>query len=87
MKPVEFEGQTNLLAPPDGWNDDHPDKKCGALPFIREQIEGYNVTSSYWKPTQAEIDELMNGGYVRLTVIGNAHPICSVSTGQIKELP
>jgi hypothetical protein len=66
MKPVEFEGQTGLLAPPPGT----PRGECGALPVLR-QPWGF---ASVWKPTPEELAVLNAGGHVRLAVHGIAHP-------------
>jgi len=43
-------------------------------------IDGVNHMTSLWEPTPAELKVLIEGGSVRLTILGNAHPPVLVET-------
>lgn len=45
-----------------------------ALAIIDEIVDGEAQMTSAWEPTPAEIDALMKGGSVRLTIRGTVHP-------------
>lgn len=83
MNPVEFEGQSTLLAPPPGT----PRGECGALPVqVFGGAFGF-VFSSFWRPTIEELAQLNAGAHVRLAVHGAAHPPVWVDVARVKELP
>lgn len=62
------------------------DKECTPLHATRGTIEfpgtgrKYHCTSSYWKPTEAELELLNDGGSVKLTILGSACPPVIVET-------
>jgi len=45
-----------------------------------DEIDGVNYMTSLWEPSPAELKTLMEGGSVRLTIIGTAHPPVMVET-------
>jgi hypothetical protein len=38
------------------------------------------VVASYWRPTDAELKELLEGGCVEIVVLGYTHPPLSIRT-------
>lgn len=38
------------------------------------------VVASYWKPTEAELQELIAGGVVEVVAMGHTHPPLSIRT-------
>jgi len=40
----------------------------------RPEPELGNVMESIWEPTPRELEELKNGGFIRLSIIGLIHP-------------
>ena len=47
-------------------------------------IDGVNHMTSLWEPTPAEVLTLMQGGSVRLTLLGDVHPPVIVETEALK---
>lgn len=43
------------------------------LPVNRRDVDGYHVTSSFWKPEPDELLWLQNGGVVMLSVLSSSH--------------
>lgn len=88
MKAVEFNGQTRLLGPPPGW-DNERDGDCGALPVrIEQNARGWPATfTSYWRPSADDLAALNSGAHVRLTIVGHVHPPVAVSVERAEELP
>jgi hypothetical protein len=86
VNPVEFEGQTTLLAPPAGT----PRGECGALPVRIVPVPGSTYGGhilSYWRPTPEELAELNAGAHVRLAVHGGGHPPVWIDVERCQELP
>lgn len=84
MKPIEFEGQTTLLAPPPGTKRGD----CGALPVIIHKSGPFVVSmSSFWKPSPEDITALNSGAHIRLDVYGGQHPPVWLSVDRCAELP
>lgn len=84
MKPVEFEHQTRLLAPPQGTKRG----ECGALPVIIFAEPGQiPVFASFWKPSPEDLAKLNAGEHIRLDVFGGAHPPVWLSVEKCAELP
>lgn len=73
MDPREFEGQTRVLNAPSGWNATEP-IKCGMLPIRDTTAMGIPCMQSMWKPDADELQHIMNGGHIVLTVYGDGHP-------------
>ncbi|WP_420584926.1 hypothetical protein [Ruegeria sp.] len=51
-----------------------------ALAILDEEIGGVNHMTSVWEPTPAELQQLIDGGAVRLTILGTAHPPIMLTT-------
>jgi len=48
---------------------------------IRDELmDGHPVMVSLWEPSPAELKTLVEGGSVRLTILGTAHPPVMVET-------
>lgn len=45
-----------------------------------DEIDGVNYMTSLWEPSPAELKTLMEGGSVRLTIMGTAHPPVAIET-------
>jgi hypothetical protein len=45
-----------------------------------DMIDGVNYMTSLWEPSPAELKTLIEGGSVRLTIMGAAHPPVMVET-------
>jgi hypothetical protein len=45
-----------------------------------DRIDGVNYMTSLWEPSPAELKTLIEGGSVRLTIMGAAHPPVMVET-------
>lgn len=48
--------------------------KYHRLAIRDELMDGHPVMVSLWEPSPAELKTLMEGGSVRLTILGTAHP-------------
>lgn len=85
MKPVEFEGQTTLLAPPPGT----PRGTCGALPVkvVRDKTPFGGSMLSCWKPSPEDLAALNAGAHVVLAVYGGGHPPVWLDVQKCVELP
>lgn len=51
-----------------------------ALAILDEIIDGQPQMTSIWEPTPRELQELISGGAVRLTILGINHPPVSLTT-------
>lgn len=83
MKPTEFEGCNHKYGPPEGWTDD----QCQTIPAMVfeheiEILEGSGATTKQlfvitgWKPSEADLKKLNEGGLVYLQVYGGMPPVC-----------
>ncbi|MDP2495894.1 hypothetical protein Q8W25_17835 [Shimia thalassica] len=50
------------------------------LAICDQKVDGVNRMISVWEPTPAELDQLINGGSVVLTILGTAHPPVLITT-------
>lgn len=66
MLPLRITNATRVLA--EGQDEYH------ALAIRDEVIDGINHMTSLWEPTPRQIEDLKRGGFVRLTILGTAHP-------------
>lgn len=82
MKAIKIDGCTRELGKPNGW-DDEKMGPCGSLP-IRDEIGGGNIPRmvSFWRPTDAELKMLNEGGLVLLYVVGATHPPVMLTTAK-----
>lgn len=73
MKPEHWDGQTNVLGAPQGW-DALERGECGGLPVYI----GEGEMISCWAPTWREIWRLVRGQRVWMTLVARAHPPVSL---------
>ena len=69
MQPVRFNGMTNIYTAPEGHNAER-DGEIFDLPVMNDGIS----MTSVWKPTEEELDILVNGGGISLSILGRAQP-------------
>lgn len=53
------------------------DGECGTI-FVTDAVDtlsGMNTMYSVYKPTVDELAALLNGGVIRLGILGNSHPV------------
>lgn len=73
MLPLRIHNATRVLA--------ETQDEYYALAILDEKDEdGICYMTSVWEPTPHELRELLNGGAVRLTILGIAHPPVMLST-------
>lgn len=87
MKAVEFEGQTAVLKPPQGWENSDGALQCGVLPIQIVKDHGLPVMRSFWRPSPDDLAALNAGAHVCLGIIGEAHPPVMVSVEKCEEMP
>lgn len=89
MKAVEFEGQSIILCPPEGWdNSEESALKCGGLPVqCLDYGNGYIVMRSFWRPSDADVEALKNGAHICVGVVGAQHPPIQVYIERCEERP
>ena len=68
MKPVELANPDVMLLPP----PDMPE--CGTLTAVKFDEGGQQGFVSVWRPSNAELRALVQGGTITLAVIGGSHP-------------
>lgn len=71
MQPLKTKFTNIDLAKPRDWNEE-TQGQCGSLPahFDPEKT----VFTSFWQPTEEELEILNSGGAVQLCVHGSGHP-------------
>lgn len=69
MLPVRFNGMTNIYVAPEG----HDPEKDGEIFDLPVMNDGTSLTS-VWKPDKDELDILMKGGGISLSIMGQAQP-------------
>lgn len=75
MKPCAINGYTHSPGAPLGWTPER-NGECGILPLIyRPDAHGNMECVSAWKPTAEELEQLNNGGFVILSVVGWQVPV------------
>lgn len=87
MKPIEFEGQTVVLAPPPDWDNSGDTLKCGGLPIQVVREQGVPVMRSFWKPSPEDLVALAGGAHICLSVVGCGHPPVIIYVDKCEELP
>lgn len=53
---------------------DQPQLPCDALPVTRIEVAGMPAVVSYWKPSENELEILVGGGSIALTVLSVTMP-------------
>lgn len=68
------------LAAPDDW-DQELDGECGVLHVVdhTDTLSGQNFMYSFYKPTEEDLQALINGGILRLGIMGRGHPVINMS--------
>ena len=72
MQPLRISNSSRILA--------ETQDEYYALAIKDEEIEGVNHMTSVWEPTPKELADLINGGSVRLTILGTGHPPVHLTT-------
>ena len=72
MNPLRISNATRILA--------ESQDEYYALAIRDEIISDVNHMTSVWEPTPQELQELLKGGAVRLTILGSAHPPVMITT-------
>lgn len=72
MLPIRARNATRVLA--------ETQDEYFALAIRDETVNGVNQMTSIWEPSPAELKELIGGGTIKLTILGNAHPPVMVGT-------
>lgn len=76
MFPSSFDESNHVLGRPEGLSDED----CGPLSvFVGNQADGLPVVVSCWKPTEAELEEIIRTKRVWLGIIGHTMPPAWVS--------
>lgn len=72
MLPLRISNATRILA--------ETQDEYHALAIKDEVIDGQNFMVSVWERTPAELQHLVNGGAVRLSIMGRGHPPVMLTT-------
>ncbi len=68
MNFILHKSTTHMLGEPLDWDSDKA--TCNSLPVTKGTMSGLPICISYWTPTEVEIANILAGGFVQLTVIG-----------------
>ena len=77
MLPLRISNATRVLA--------ETQDEYFALAILDEEIDGVNHMTSVWEPTPSELKTLNEGGAIRLTILGQAHPPVMITTQSAPE--
>lgn len=83
MEPSKINGATRTLGAPANW--DQSQGECVGLPVLDMETAQGHVMISEWVPTAEERERLAQGLPVHVWVYGWAHPVLSVSVGEVAE--
>jgi len=75
-----IQNMTRNLGAPIDWDRD-ANGPCGGLPIRDEDTTAGRGMTSAWFPTAEEIQRIVEGAPVYLTVIGRVHPPVSMGVG------
>lgn len=84
FNPIKTNRTNASLGAPTNW-DATVDGECVALPVQIDQEQG--CFHSWWRPGLDELECLLNGGAVRLTVFGGSHPPVALNADAIEANP
>lgn len=73
MELIKLPGMNRELGAPRDW-DEAKHGPCDLLPVFAEVKEGSMYLTSAWKPDDVELDALVRGQAVALTIVGAVHP-------------
>lgn len=85
MTPEKHPKQNTLCHPPKGWDDRGGTLRLPALYAMQGKVSGVKVFLTRWKPTAAELAQLLEGGEIELACVGG-QPACNVSVVAPNEL-
>lgn len=85
MRPAVIPGHTRVLGQPKDW-DEKTQGKCLGLAVRDEEQEGMHALVSHWEPTPRELEVLLLGGKVQLTVMSCGHPPVRLEVANPPEL-
>lgn len=72
-----IQNATRVLGKPSHMSDE----ECGSLAIRDVRVGDYPAMMSAWFPTPAEVDAMMKGAPVYLTIFGTQHPPVSLTVG------
>lgn len=72
MQPMRIQNATRVLA--------KDQDEYMQLSIRDDSIDGQNFMTSIWEPTPQELEHLVNGGSVKLIIMGTIHPPVALST-------
>lgn len=75
MRPIHFKGETGSLGPPKGVSEED----CGNLPFQRSVQGSLPCLTSVWRPNPKELEDIKEGGDIRITLFSETHPMMAVT--------
>ncbi len=75
MKPGRIEGSNMLYHAPESVDPED----CGPLYVRAEECAGVRVCTSAWYPTMGEIDRLLEGKPLHLSIFGQGHPMIALT--------
>lgn len=87
MYAIRVSGSTRYLGAPVEWKDDGRDKRCGYLSIRDEQTSFGPTMTSAWELEPHEIEALIKGAPIYLTVCGNIHPPVALRVGSSPDDP
>lgn len=87
MQACKFPG-ARPIGKPEGW-DNTLDGECSTI-YVTDAVDtlsGQNMMYSVYKPTADDLRALMNGGVIRLGIMGRAHPVfqLGVLSGEVAQ--
>lgn len=69
MRAIDFAGATHRYVAPEG----HDAERDGEIFDLMVMNDGVSMTS-VWQPTEEELDILVQGGGITLSILGSAQP-------------
>jgi hypothetical protein len=78
MNPIKIDGSNRVYRKPDSMTDE----ECASLHVRSEMVEFRTILSSAWQPTLEEIERMLKGAPVILTIHGMDHPPVSLQVGE-----
>lgn len=80
MHPGHIANSTRTLSAPQDWNK-AVDGACGSLVIRDERNHSSYCMTSAWFPTPPELQRILMGAPVYLTIMGKVHPVVLMSVG------
>ena len=80
MKAINFEQANVSMKAPEGWTEE----ECYALPVCHARVnlngKQLNSFTSAWQPSEDEVQDIVAGKPVYLTVLSDGHPPVNIET-------